>query len=146
LTGGNGIAGTADVPAALLKNTPISGAAAMELNTGELFWFHNGMVIGPGLLEAVGEQIHRLGAFRAPDQKAGRGSADSANYPKHIFHRVPPFGILLWRLDAVKGEGVLLFATEISRARQERLHFCVWIPFASVVRLVSGLVLRRRRW
>jgi len=119
----------------------------MELNTGELFWFHNGMVIGPGLLKAVREQIHRLCAFRAPDQKAGRGSADSANYPKHIFHRVAPFGFLLWRLDAVKGESVRCCLRRRFRGqRQERLHFCVWIPFASVVRLVSGLVLRPGHW
>ena len=34
----------------------------------------------------------------------------------------------------------------LSWAAVERLHFWVWIRFASVVRLVLGLVRRPRRW
>jgi hypothetical protein len=120
----------------------------MELNTGELIWFHDGMVVGPGLLEAVGEQVDRLCAFRIPDQKTGCGGADSANDPKHILHCEFSFGFpVLRRLDAERDENVRCYSREIFlRQGKEQLHFRVWIRFASVVRLVSGLVLLPKRW
>jgi hypothetical protein len=94
VTGGNGIAGTSVVPSYLLNNTPTAAAAAMTfLLHVELYkkiglrpFLDNGVVVGPSLLESVGQQFDRLGAVAGEDQKSSRCCAESTYHPKNVFH------------------------------------------------------------
>jgi hypothetical protein len=53
----------------------------------------DGVMVGPGLFEAVREQFDRLGAIRIPDQKACCSCAESTYHPKNVFH-YDPFSVL----------------------------------------------------
>jgi hypothetical protein len=44
------------------------------------------MVVGPGLLEPVGQQFDRLCAVAGEDQKSSRCGAESTYHPKNVFH------------------------------------------------------------
>ena len=48
------------------------------------------MVVGPGLFEAMREELDGRIALASPDQKAGGSGAESTDGPKNIFHCLPP--------------------------------------------------------
>jgi hypothetical protein len=49
-------------------------------------WLSDGMVVGPGLFEAMGELLHGLGALRTPDDDADCGGTDAGDHPEKVFH------------------------------------------------------------
>lgn len=46
----------------------------------------DGVVVGPGLLEPMRQQFDGLCAVAGEDEKSSRCCAESACYPKDIFH------------------------------------------------------------
>jgi hypothetical protein len=131
-----------------------NGISFVNLTT-DLAGFDDGMVIGPGYLEAMGQQLYRWRTFRTQDQKSRCCRAKAAHHPKNIFHCLAPSlfdsdslvdAIRFDGLDAVNGGGCLFGFRRVSQAGEERLHFLAWIGSSSVVHLVSGLVRRLKRW
>ena len=72
--------------------------------TNGLSGLDDGVVVSPGLFEAVGE-FDGLGAVGTPDEKTSRGCAESTDHPEKIFHCAAPFCCwlrLAW-FDAARG-------------------------------------------
>jgi hypothetical protein len=56
----------------------------------DLGGFDDGVVVGPGLFEAMREELNGRIALASPDQKAGGSGAESTDGPKNIFHLLTP--------------------------------------------------------
>ena len=85
MPGGNGIAGTSVVPSFRFKEyAHVSGGCndfCLCIKRWDLGGFDDGVVVGPGLFEAVGEEFDRLGTTGTPDQKSGDCGTEAADDP-----------------------------------------------------------------
>jgi hypothetical protein len=88
--GGNGIAGTSVVPDYSYKQYAhrLGGCNDIRLciKRWDLIALNDGVVIRPGLFEAMGEQLDRGCTLTRPRQKSERSSAESTNRPKEFRH------------------------------------------------------------
>jgi hypothetical protein len=106
VTGGNGIAGTSVVPELLLKEYAHGCEGCNDfrfcIKRLDLAGLNDGMVVCPGLLEAMRQQFDGLGAVRIPDQEASCCCAKSAYHPKNISHFIDllPSDAGCWKYDA----------------------------------------------
>jgi hypothetical protein len=68
----------------------------------DLAGLNDGMVVCPGLFEAMRQQFDGLGAVGIPDEEASCGCAKSANHPKNISHFIDllPSDAGCWKYDA----------------------------------------------
>ncbi len=66
----------------------------MTLNAGDVLPLDDRMVVGPGLFQAMGQDLHRLGPIAPHDQKTYCRCTESAYHPENILHYdLPPFPV-----------------------------------------------------
>jgi hypothetical protein len=87
----------------------------MELNlTSRL---DDGVVVRPGLFEAMSKQFDGLRTLWAQDQEAGGGGTESTDHPQNILHYFFPFSNLLLRVGCGKARQRLLIRNGGFRGR-----------------------------